>query len=343
MTRTTEPIALDPNSALCGPRTISIRSTFSVVRCAKSYSPPNAFTGTSSTKTSVKLDSPPRGNTPVTAPWPPVAATVRPGTVRSASASEWTCRAWRSAAVITVTVDEACESGISTCAAETTTDSVSALSASVIVPSSRGDSGLTVSTWLRNPATATRISTRASAGRSIENAPVSSARTERSGTPSPETITVAPGTARPLGSTTRPVSWTSGSDRRKEKLQMKTRETDRQGRHAGSFTACYAPWSKTSAFARILRATADKPGSQVSWLAGRCGIPGLPMHCCTVVRLRCLRSFGAIAPIGANLGDALPAYSGGTAWASHPLRMTTGQSRSWTGSSSVIQREYHLK
>jgi hypothetical protein len=68
MTRTTEPIAFEPNSALCGPRTNSIRSTFSVVRCPKSYSPPNAFTGTSTTKTRVKLDTPPRGNTPVSAP-----------------------------------------------------------------------------------------------------------------------------------------------------------------------------------------------------------------------------------------------------------------------------------
>ena len=58
---------------------------------------------------------------------PPVAATVSPGTVRSASATECTCFARSSAPVMTVTVDDTCDSGISTCAAETTMDSETAL------------------------------------------------------------------------------------------------------------------------------------------------------------------------------------------------------------------------
>jgi len=48
---TTEPMALEPNSALCGPRTTSMRSTFTVERCPKSYSPPKLFASTPSMST----------------------------------------------------------------------------------------------------------------------------------------------------------------------------------------------------------------------------------------------------------------------------------------------------
>src|SRR5512133_689631 len=50
-TCTTPAIASEPYSTLPGPRTISIRSTLSVVRLAKLYAPPGWFTGTPSTST----------------------------------------------------------------------------------------------------------------------------------------------------------------------------------------------------------------------------------------------------------------------------------------------------
>ena len=43
--RMTEPMAFEPYSALCGPRTISIRSTFTAGRCAKSKPPPKSSPG----------------------------------------------------------------------------------------------------------------------------------------------------------------------------------------------------------------------------------------------------------------------------------------------------------
>ena len=96
----------------------------------KSKPPPNAFTSTPSTSTSVKSDSPPRGKIDVIAPRPPDCVTVRPGTRRSASTTVSIWRAWRSARVMTVTLSGTSESGTSTCDADTTTDSSTAASRS---------------------------------------------------------------------------------------------------------------------------------------------------------------------------------------------------------------------
>jgi hypothetical protein len=49
-------------------------------------------------------------------------------------------------------------------------------------------------------------------------------------------------------------------------------------------------------------------------------------------------------PVLTGCGMQLPAYSGGTAWAFHPLRVTAGQSRQcdFTGSTSIV-REYNMR
>jgi len=71
---------------------------------------------------------------------------------------------------------------------------------------------------------------------------------------------------------------------------------------------------------------ADEKGTarlQVSWLADRRVHPSLP------IRLRSAsRCFGETVAAGlTGSGMALPAYSGGTAWDSHPLRLAAGLSQ----------------
>src|SRR5207302_1332268 len=69
---TTPVTASEPYSTLAGPRSTSMRSTLSVVRCAKSKAPPGSFTGTPSTSTFTYLLWPPRRNSEVTPPKEPV-------------------------------------------------------------------------------------------------------------------------------------------------------------------------------------------------------------------------------------------------------------------------------
>ncbi len=130
ITCTTPPMASAPYSALCGPGTNSMRSMLPTSISARSTPPPNAFMRTPSTSTSVKSDSPPRGNIDVSAPRPPLRFTVSPGTVRSASPKLSTWRSRSCADVITVTLPITFSSGVSICAAETTIDSAMGLIAS---------------------------------------------------------------------------------------------------------------------------------------------------------------------------------------------------------------------
>src|SRR5207245_4551299 len=73
---TTPVTASEPYSTLAGPRSTSMRSTLSVVRCAKSKAPPGSFTGTPSTSTFTYLLWPPRRNSDVRPPKEPVWTTA---------------------------------------------------------------------------------------------------------------------------------------------------------------------------------------------------------------------------------------------------------------------------
>src|SRR3954465_1271356 len=83
-----------------------------------------------------------------------------------------------------------------------------------------------------------------------------------------------------------------------------------------SFSAC----SRADASWWRSRGTARR---QVSWLADavldglwRTALPSKPSH-----------ALAQWLPVRPARGMQLPAYSGGTAWALHPLRVTAGQSR----------------
>src|SRR5215203_319365 len=242
ITRTTAPIALEPKRALWGPRTISIRSTLLVERWPKSKSPPN-------------------GNTPVTAPVPPVAVTVSPGTLRSASAIEWICLTWSSAFEMIVVVDDAWDRGISTCAAETTTDSDTALTVTRRSPSACASAEDSIKTGrARNPSAATRSSNRPLSGSSMLNSPSSFVVAVIRRCPLPAIRILAPAMGRSSGSRTLPVtgaaSANAGSNRDRTNVQMNL---------TGLLPAC----------SRAVKRTARR---QVSWLAGRFGISCLPGH-----------------------------------------------------------------
>src|SRR5687767_8142462 len=86
--------------------------------------------------------------------------------------------------------------------------------------------------------------------------------------------------------------------------------TQREGRRIG------AP------FRRVLAPRKGRARRQVSWLADR--HPSPPSHAEAQWQSR----------------DVLPAYSGGTAWASHPLRLTAGQSGLQWPLTSVVIDEY---
>src|SRR5690242_1471976 len=96
------------------------------------------------------------------------------------------------------------------------------------------------------------------------------------------------------------------------------------GRHAGLlYGVLRAAGATFPPAAHLVRATA-RQARQPGILARRSFRPLQPSHAW-------LHSGSAFTPRGgawARFGEALPAYSGGTAWASVPLRMTTGQSRS---------------
>jgi hypothetical protein len=62
---------------------------------------------------------------------------------------------------------------------------------------------------------------------------------------------------------------------------------------------------------------------QVSWLADRRDHPSLPIR----LRGASLRYGATVAAGFTGSGMALPAYSGGTAWDSHPLRLAAGLSQ----------------
>ena len=126
--RTTAPIAFDPYSALCGPRTTSIRSMFVGERWARSKPPPNAFSWMPSTKhervvrfAAAREDAGQRAraarlrNAQTRAP---AAAHRRPSSPAAPAARR---------AEMTVTDEAQRESGISTCAADTTSVSETAL------------------------------------------------------------------------------------------------------------------------------------------------------------------------------------------------------------------------
>ena len=132
ITCTTPPIASEPYTALWGPRTTSMRSTSSSGTCDRSMPPPNALARTPSIMTRVKSDSPPRVNSDVTVPGPPFCWTVMPGTDRNAVESMNCCFASISMPSITVTLSGVRDRGWSTCDADTTSVSFSALRRSVM-------------------------------------------------------------------------------------------------------------------------------------------------------------------------------------------------------------------
>ena len=103
MTLTTAPIASLPQSALCGPRTISMRSTWPVARYSQRNSSPVAgsLARTPSINTSTWLASEPRTRTWVCDPIPPVCEIAKPGTERRTSV---TYRAWRRSMSLRVTI-----------------------------------------------------------------------------------------------------------------------------------------------------------------------------------------------------------------------------------------------
>ena len=122
-----------------------------------------------------------------------------PGTVRSASATEWSWRDSISERSMTVTLDMTCVSGTSTWLADTTTDSETAPTDSVIVPtSSAGFCSSMVTDAALKPSIDTRRFTRPRGGASTTNSPRASVRTEASG-PSPVAITRAPATGFAVG------------------------------------------------------------------------------------------------------------------------------------------------
>ncbi len=141
----------------------------------------------------------------MTVPGPPLRATVNPGTRRSASPSVVICRASRSARDSVLTLSASSESGVSTYDAVTVSDSSTALTA-------RRSSSSVLETCTRvagaaKPGAHAFTSTLAPAGRSsTTNAPEASVTTAIGAAVAPETVTRAPVTARPSGSTTRPRS-----------------------------------------------------------------------------------------------------------------------------------------
>ena len=108
----------------------------------------------------MKSDSPPRVNSDVWLPRPPLAVTPRPGTVyRSASATVSNCLAAMSFPVTTVTLSVTRDRGSSRPDAVTTTDSPTALTCSETVMSRAAPGARsTVAGVAEKPSSATRIS-----------------------------------------------------------------------------------------------------------------------------------------------------------------------------------------
>ena len=153
----------------------------------------------------MKSDSPPRVKSEVKLLKPPLCATARPGTKRSASP---TARIWRESISVpdtTVTVEAASERGRSVWAPETTSDSVTA----PIRSRSGTSTGVAPVTSTRaasatNPSSTTRT-TYAPSGRCMASY-VPSAAVSSSTVPErlPEMMIRAPGTGWPSGSVTVP-------------------------------------------------------------------------------------------------------------------------------------------
>ena len=145
---------------------------------------------------------------------------ARPGTLLSASATECSCRASRSAPSITVTLDATSLSGTSTWLAETTIASEIALTLSVSVPRSRGVAvESTVTASARKPSSATRTVARPSPrGWSVKRPSLSVSADVVAAAPD-ETKTLAPGTGRPASSTTRPVMGAAASARAEARIR----------------------------------------------------------------------------------------------------------------------------
>ncbi len=187
----TPPIASEPYSALCGPRTTSTRAASATGTCERSRPPPKALARTPSTSTRVKSDSPPRGKTEVTVPGPPLRATAKPGTRRSASPSVSVCRASRSSRVSTLTLEPASESGVSTCDAVTVSTSLTARTASV---SSRSVRPVSTREGVASIPGAKARSVTVPAGRSRRKRPSAPVVVVTGAASGPEAITVAPAT-----------------------------------------------------------------------------------------------------------------------------------------------------
>jgi hypothetical protein len=96
-------------------------------------------------------------------------------------------------------------------------------------------------------------------------------------------------------------------------------ETEWQDRSRVSFSAWYAPKP------RCARGEKDGPGVTYPGSRIAAASPAFPW-----------KRVPQWPPAEPASGVQLPAYSGGTAWASHPLRMAAGQSRSTIGSRLVV-------
>ncbi len=175
---------------------------------------------------------------------------------------------------MTVTLAEVCETGISTCEADTTMDSATALTVNVTIPTSSGPAtAVTARGCARKPSRATRSSYRPVSGAASANEPWRSVVAVAPMNPLSRRITCAPRTGCPSGSTTRPVNgpaMVEVAGRRERKIERTTirtvllRGVFRAGVRGGRFPSC---------------GRKGRPGFQVSWLADRCtSFLRLPMH-----------------------------------------------------------------
>ena len=158
-----------------------------------------------SISTKVESDSPPRGNNDVRPPRPPLLVTVKPGIPCKAPETVSTCRALRSAALMTSMLSNTWDRGRSTCAAETTIDSVIALTRSWIRMSRCSSAASSsVTTSAPKPSSATRSSYGPGSRLAIWNRPRSSVSVVAIVAVGPESKIRAPGVTRPSGSMTTP-------------------------------------------------------------------------------------------------------------------------------------------
>ena len=228
---------------------------------------------------------------------------------------------------MTVTVDDARESGISTWAADTTIASETAARESRSTPRSRAAlSPFMTSGSARKPSVATRSSNVPASGSTNVNSPRALVSSDRS-SPPPAAMIRAPAIGRSSGSTTRPVTGPAARGAAIDR-QRKSRGMDR------TFTGLLSACSR----AALREKRKGRPGVRI--LARGSSSPFQPSHALAQwLRRQEFVAAGFSRPWRTN-GNATPAYSGGTAWASHPLRMTAGRA-GLAGSSSVVPAGYH--